>query len=104
TLWEYPYELDEEGKRKGFLSAYVQEHVDLVNAIRTDTPINEGENVATSTMVAIMGRISAYTGKETTWDEMMNTDLKLAPKVYAMGDVDVVKEVPVPGEAWKPKA
>jgi len=55
-------------------------------------------------MVAIMGRISAYTGKETTWDEMMNTDLKLAPKVYAMGDVDVVKEVPVPGEAWKPKA
>jgi len=104
TLWEYPYELDEEGKRIGPLSPYVQEHVDLVNAIRTDTPINEGENVAESTMVAIMGRISAYTGKETTWDEMMNTDLKLGPKVYAMGDVDVDKAVPVPGDAWKPKA
>lgn len=104
VVWEYPYELDEEGKRKGFLSPYVQEHVDLVNAIRTDTPINEGENVAVSTMTAIMGRISAYTGKETTWDEMMNTDLKLGPKVYAFGPVDVNKAVPVPGEAWVPKA
>lgn len=103
-LWEYPYELDEEGKRKGFLSPYVQEHVDLVNAIRTNKPINEGENVAVSTMVGIMGRISAYTGKDTTWDEMMNTDLKLGPKVYAMGDVDIDKSVPVPGEAWKPNA
>ena len=54
-------------------------------------------------MVAIMGRISAYTGKETTWEEMMNSDLKLGPKVYNMGPVDIVKEVPIPGEAWKPQ-
>ena len=72
TVWEYPYEKDEEGKNIGVLSPYVQEHIDLVNAIRTDTPINEAENVGSSTMVAIMGRISAYTGKQVTWEEMMN--------------------------------
>lgn len=104
TIWEYPYEKDEEGKRIGVLNPYVQEHIDLVNSIRTNTPINEAQNVGISTMMAIMGRISAYTGKETTWDEMMNSDMKLGPKVYAMGDVDVDKTVPVPGEAWKPKA
>jgi hypothetical protein len=79
---------------------YNQEHIDLVTAIRTNKPINEAENTAKSTMVGIMGRISAYTGKEITWDEMMNSDLKIGPSVYAMGPVAVSKEVPVPGEAY----
>jgi len=100
-LWAYPYETDAEGKRINVLNPYVQEHIDLVNAIRTNTPINEAENVAISTMLAIMGRISAYTGKETTFDEMMNSDLKLGPKVYAMGPVDVDKTIPIAGEAWQ---
>ncbi len=101
-LFKYNYAVDAEGKNIKF-NPYVQEHIDLVNAIRTNTPINEAENVGTSTMMAIMGRISAYTGKETTWDEMMNSDLKLGPKFYAMGPVDVDKTVPVPGDAWVPK-
>jgi len=29
---------------------------------------------------------------------MMNSELKLGPKVYEMGPVDVSKNVPVPGE------
>jgi len=102
-LFKYNYDTDEEGKIVKF-NPYLQEHIDLVNAIRTNTPINEAENVGTSTMLAIMGRISAYTGKETTWDEMWNSDLKLGPKVYAMGPVDIDKSVPVPGEAYIPKA
>ncbi len=102
SLYEHEYPLDAEGKKVGY-KPYVQEHIDLVNAIRTNTPINEAENVGTSTMMAIMGRISSYTGKETTWDEMMNSDLKLGPKVYAMGPVDVDKAVPIPGDAWNPK-
>ena len=79
---------------------YVQEHIDLVTAIRTNQVINEAENTAISTMVAIMGRISAYTGKETTWEEMMNSDLKLGPTVYAFGTVDIDKSVPLPGLAY----
>ena len=55
-----------------------------------------------STLVAIMGRVSAYTGKEVTLDEIMNSDLKLGPKVFAFGPVDVPKEVPIAGEAYVP--
>ena len=80
----------------------MQEHVDLVNAIRRNEPLNEAEAVASSTLTAIMGRISAYTGKEVTWDEMMNSELHHQPEVYDLGAVvGVPKEVPVPGEAAK---
>ena len=53
-------------------------------------------------MVGIMGRISAYTGKETTYEEMMNSDLKLGPEVFVFGPVDIPKEVPIAGEAYQP--
>jgi hypothetical protein len=104
-LWKYEYPLDDQGKpSKGKRKdPYVQEHIDLVTAIRTDKPFNELENTAISTMTAIMGRISAYTGKETTWDEMMNSDLKLGPKVFAFGPVDIPKQVPIAGEAYIPE-
>jgi predicted dehydrogenase len=101
-LYSYQYPLDEEGNPTGNpkVSPYIQEHIDLVTAIRTSNPYNEAEGTAISTMVAIMGRISAYTGKETTWDEMMNSDLKLGPKVFEFGPVDVPKDVPIPGDAY----
>ena len=105
-IWRYAYPVDDAGKpSKGkMMDPYVQEHIDLVTAIRTGKPFNELENTAVSTLTAIMGRISAYTGKETTWDEMMNSDLKLGPKVFEFGPVDIPKEVPVPGEAYVPQA
>jgi myo-inositol 2-dehydrogenase / D-chiro-inositol 1-dehydrogenase len=104
--WEFSeYVPDKDGKptHNVKVSASVQEHIELVTAIRTDKPFNELENTAISTMTAIMGRVSAYTGKDTTWDEMMNSDMKLGPKVFVMGPVDVPKDVPVPGEAYKPE-
>jgi myo-inositol 2-dehydrogenase/D-chiro-inositol 1-dehydrogenase len=100
-LWKFDgYQLDEQGKMTDQLaiSPYDQEHIDFVTAIRNEQPLNEAENVAVSTMTAIMGRISAYTGKLITWDEMMNSDMKLGPKVFVMGPVDVDKSIPVPGE------
>ncbi len=87
-------------------SPYVQEHIDLVTCIRNDIPINEAEQTALSTMMAIMGRVSAYTGKEVTFDEMMNSDLKLGPDTYVMGNIGYVDtaKVPVPGsEAGEPR-
>ena len=84
-------------------SPYVQEHIDLVTCIREDIPVNEAETVAQSTMMGIMGRVSAYTGKEVTFEEMMNSDLKLGPDTYVMGDLGYIDkaEVPVPGSAEK---
>jgi len=101
VIWQYKYPLDEEGKpTKGpKISPYTQEHIDLVTAIRNNTPYVEAENTAVSTMAAIMGRISAYTGREVTWDEAMNSDLRLGPTEYSLGKVDVDKTIPVPGSA-----
>lgn len=82
---------------QGDNSPYLQEHVDLVTAIRTGAKINEAHDTAASTLVAIMGRISAYTGLETTWDEMMASDLTLGPRELRMGPVDLQAEIPVPG-------
>ena len=100
-LWKYQYPL-KDGKPTNNVSVdpYVQEHIDLVTAIRQGKVINEAENTAISTMTAIMGRISAYTGKETTYEEMMNSDLKLGPKVFVLGPVDIDKTVPIAGLAF----
>ncbi len=95
--WEYPYELDEEGEKIN-PRPYRQEHVDLVTAIRTNTPVNEANRTAVSTLIAIMGRISCYTGQEVTWDEMMESGLKLGPDRVALGPSDLYPPViPVPG-------
>lgn len=104
-LYEYAYPLDEKGEptKSVKVNPYVQEHIDLVTCIRQDKPINEAEATANSCLVAIMGRVSAYTGKEIIWDEMMNSDLKLGPEKYIMGDIDYIKttSVAIPGEAPK---
>ena len=89
---EQPYD-------QGADSPYTQTHVDLVTAIRTNQPLNEAKATAVSTMVAIMGRISAYTGRQVTWDEMMASDLRLGPEELAMGPSDIRPIVPVPGTA-----
>ncbi len=107
-VWQYQ-EIDKEtGKNmdpgRSMVNPYDQEHVDLVTAIRTSKPINEAEATAKSTLAAIMGRISAYTGKEVTLEQAMSSDLRLGPKEYALGPVDIKPEVPVPGisKAAKP--
>lgn len=101
-IWRYPYPKTEDGKDGKIKPAMDQEHVDFVTSIRTNKAFNELENTAISTMTAIMGRVSAYTGKDTTWEEMMNSDMKLGPEVFAFGPVDIPKEVPVAGEAYIP--
>jgi predicted dehydrogenase len=75
------------------MDPYVQEHIDLVQAIRGEAPyLNEGVEVAHSTLTAIMGRMSAYTGKKVTWDEALNAELNIVPaldfsKPYPCGPV-----------------
>jgi hypothetical protein len=77
---------------------FVQEHINLVTGIRTGKPVNDAEAQVNSTLISIMGRISAYTGKEVSWEELMNSDLYLGPKTSTFGPVPEVKEeVPVVG-------
>ena len=73
---------------------YVQEHINLVTGIRTGNIVNDGEAQVNSTMITIMGRMSAYSGKDVTWEEVMNSDLYLGPKTYEFGPVSGIPEVP----------
>ena len=43
-----------------------------------------------------MGRMSAYTGKQVTWDFAMDSSLDLSPAKYEFGDL-AVQPVPSPG-------
>lgn len=97
--WKFQYPLDDSGKEneRGITDPYLQEHIDMVTAIRTNQPVNEAENIAKSTLVGIMGRVSAYTGKEVTWDEIMTSNLQLGPEELKLGKVNMKFEVPVPG-------
>ena len=90
---------------KSEVSPYVQEHINLITCIRQNIPFNEAEETANSVMTAIMGRVSAYTGKEVTFEEMMNSDLKLGPDTYIMGDIGFMAnaKVPVPGTLERKK-
>jgi predicted dehydrogenase len=59
---------------------YVEEHRDLVASIKAGKPLNEGRQVAESCLTAIMGRMSAYTGRALSWDWVMNASkLDLTP-------------------------
>ena len=60
--------------------AYRQEHVDLVNAITSGQHTNDSEQLCDSTLTGIMGRMSAYTGKEVTWEQVRDSKLDLWPK------------------------
>jgi predicted dehydrogenase len=80
-------------------SMYDQEQIDLVTAIRTGELVNEAVATAESTLMAVMGRISAYTGKETTWQEMMESDMRLGPTEYVMGPAEIDTTIPVPGSS-----
>ena len=86
-------------KREGeWLDPYMLEHKDLIASIRGGLAVNEGVRVAESTLTAIMGRMSAYTGKEITWDQALNSQESLVPEYCAFGMHLDVAAVAVPGK------
>ncbi len=87
TKWRF------EGERP---NPYVEEHRHLYEAITSGKPINEGRQVAESTLTAIMGRMSAYTGQEVSWDAALNSQESLVPAKLEMGAV-MVPPVAIPG-------
>ena len=76
---------------------YVLEHTDLIASIRGGKPLNEGRQIAESTMCAIMGRMSAYTGRAISWEwAMASSKLDLTPAKYDFGP-NPVDPVAIPG-------
>jgi len=98
VIWKY----DEEAAKATYAQhdPYVLEHVDWVNHIRKGEAHEEATLTAISSLAAVMGRESAYSGKELTWDEMSASDLNYMPENIDLGDCDMSEYVvKVPGTA-----
>ena len=85
-------------KEEKLTTAYVQEHVDLIAAIKSGKTVNEGVRLAESSLTAIMGRMSAYTGKLVTWDQAMQSKQDLWPKEPLAFGPKPVPPVAMPGK------
>jgi predicted dehydrogenase len=64
---------------------YQHEHNELIASIRAGKPINNGDYMTKSTLMAIMGRLATYTGKVITWEKLLKSQEDLGPKKYEFG-------------------
>ena len=87
--------------QKGKPSMYDVEHQHLFKSIRDGVPINNGEYMSYSTLMAIMGREACYTGKKIKWKKFIESDVRLGPAEdeYEMKDFEP-NPVAKPGEKW----
>jgi len=88
--WDY------EGEKN---NPYETQHEELFAAIREGKPINEGDLMANSTMLAILGRMVSYSGQTITWEQAMNSNQVLGPGLddYHWDLVWPVPLVAIPG-------
>jgi predicted dehydrogenase len=86
-IWRYT------GPKKNM---YQLEHDALFAGIRAGKPINNGHYMSHSTLMGIMGRMAAYTGRRITWDEAINSKQDLTPPSYNWGPIEVAP-VAMPG-------
>jgi predicted dehydrogenase len=76
---------------------YQNEHDALIASIRSGKPINNGEYMTRSSLMAILGRMATYTGQVITWEQALNSEENLAPARYEFGELKV-PPVARPGE------
>ncbi|HEY3322678.1 MAG TPA: Gfo/Idh/MocA family oxidoreductase [Planctomycetota bacterium] len=75
---------------------YQVEHDLLFDAIRNDKPYNETERCVFAAASGILGRMAAESGQTVTWDQMMNSNLELAP---GLDKLTVDSDPPVKADA-----
>lgn len=77
---------------------YQNEHDEMVRSIRAGAPINDSEWMARSTMLAILGREAAYTGRTIGWEEAMASQERLVPEgLTRLDQAAPVVSVAMPG-------
>ncbi len=77
---------------------YQVEHDELFAAIRAGRPVNDGISMAHSTLMAIMGRMAAYTGQVVTWDRALNSEEGLVPATLDWNAPRPVAARAIPGQ------
>jgi len=90
--WSYP-----RGNRAE-VDPYQKEHDVLITCIRENKPINNLRYVAESTLTAIMGRMSAYTGQAVTWQQALTSTESLMPPNLAWDMTLPIPPVAIPGQ------
>lgn len=78
-------------------NGYQTEHDEMYASIRAGEPMNTGERMMTTTLAAIMARTAAYTGKEVTWEQLMNSKENLMPEKLEWDMELPVRPVRMPG-------
>jgi predicted dehydrogenase len=76
---------------------YQTEHDELFASIRAGKPLNDGTRMVNSTMMAILGRMAAYTGQVITWEQAMNSQEDLSPAKYEWGPI-ATPPIALPGK------
>jgi predicted dehydrogenase len=89
SVWQY------EGPKKDM---YQVEHDELFASIRKGEPINDGERMARSTLVGIMGRMAAYAGEQITWEQMLKSQEKLVPETLEWNMSLPIAPMAIPGK------
>lgn len=100
TTYKGGYKINGAPSGEDDISAYVQEHIDLLNSIRAGRPLNELKNVTDSTFTAILGRNASYACRELKWDAALASAEDTMPKDLTMATKLDVSRAPVPG-SWK---
>jgi hypothetical protein len=59
--------------------------------------MNDGDWMAKTTLMTIMGRMATYTGQSITWDMAMNSKEDLTPPKYDMSASMPIPPVAQPG-------
>ncbi len=77
---------------------YQVEHDELFASIRDGKPINDGVRMAHSTLMAIMGRMAAYTGQEISWEQALNSQERLVPEHLTWDMPLPVAPMAIPGK------
>jgi predicted dehydrogenase len=88
TLDNKPLWTSQRGRKKTD-NMYQNEHDELFASIRAGTPINNGEWMAKSSLMAIMGRMATYTGQVITWEMALSSKEDLTPPAYEFGPLAV---------------
>ena len=82
---------------ESYKDMYQVEHDELFAGIRSGKLVNDGESAAFSTLMALMAREAAYSGKRLTWKEMLASKQNLGPAKYEMASAPPAFAVPLPG-------
>jgi myo-inositol 2-dehydrogenase / D-chiro-inositol 1-dehydrogenase len=86
----------------------IQEHIDMIRSVNTGKPLNDAKSIAESTLVAIMGRIAAYTGEIVRFNDLLKNEdsphfnfaCSPSPLDFEKGPIQLPEEKPpVPGRA-----